>query len=262
MSSHRTDSVTSAESQIGRIARLPRWPEPDLVRAGLVGIAVAGVLVAIGGRVSGALALGFSCALATAALTRPFPVYAALVFLCLVASAELGELPIWTDEKGFNFFTNAWRLLSPPGQRYFGFLLPDSFEIVLLGIVAGRAIGIARGRERLAAVADLWPVGLFGAGVVGMFAYGLATDGTLKPALWQVRPFLHLVALTALTPQVVRTRAEVRTTIWVVVIAACTKAIEALWMFVFYRGGHFGAWRELVSHEASIYFVSVISLAA
>src|SRR5262249_61489474 len=141
-----------------------------LVRAALVGVAVAALLVAAGGRARAALALGLFCALATAALTRPFPMYAALVFLCMVASAELGELPIWTDEKGFNFFTNAWRLLSPPGQRYFGFLLPDSFEIILLGIAAGVAIRIARGRERLAAVADLWPIGLFGAGRAGMLS--------------------------------------------------------------------------------------------
>src|SRR5262252_2317569 len=98
MSSHPSDSVTGAEPQIGRVARLPRWPEPDLLRAGLVGVAVSVLLVAVGGRVMGAVALGFFCALATAALTRPFPVYAALVFLCMVASAELGELPIWTDE--------------------------------------------------------------------------------------------------------------------------------------------------------------------
>jgi O-antigen ligase len=252
--------TTTTPTRVARVEEVSHGLGLDLACALLVGTGVGGLLIALGGRVPGALGLGVCCALALAALTRPFPVYQALVFLCLVASAGAGELPVWTEDSGFHFFSNAWKLLWPAETSYSGLLVLEGFEIVMLGLVAGVGLRIARGRDRLAATADLWPVALFGAGVFGMFAYGLATGGAPKPALWQVRPYLHLVALTLLTPQVLRTRAQIRTTLWTLAIATCVKALETLWVFVFYRGARFGGWRELVSHEASIFFVGVIAL--
>ena len=244
------------------VAAFRRRMGPELIPGVLVAAAVAVAFLLLGADGSGALVVGAACGLSLIGVFRPVPVYLALVFACMVASVSAGALPIWTNEGGFHIFSNVWKLLSPPGARHFDFLLVNNFEIVTFGLAAGVAIRMARRRQTLAGARDLWLAALFAAGVLLMLVYGLATGGATKPALWQVRPFLHVAILAALTPQLLRTGAQLRAAVWAVLLGIGFKALQTLYIFVVYRGAQFGEWRTIVSHEASIFFVGAIAFGA
>jgi hypothetical protein len=228
----------------------------------LTGGGVGVVLTLLGGRIDGAVAIGIISALGVGIVARPLGGYYLLLFLAILADHELWYFAPWTKALGFYVFQNWWKLLSPEGVRWFGFLVVNTAEVLLLVIGVGLAVQMLRGGERPVVPREFVFALIYLGMLLGMLAYGLATGGALKPALWQTRYLFYFVVLALVTPQVLRTPAQVRGAVWVLGIATVFKALQIDWIFFVSLGARFGEWREILGHDDSVFFVGILALTA
>ncbi|MFQ5912217.1 MAG: O-antigen ligase family protein [Nitrospinota bacterium] len=228
----------------------------------LMGTIVSLTLILLGGGAQGAIAIGIVFMLWLGIVARPLWGFYLLLFIAILADDDLSlsQFSPWTDRLGFYVFENWWKLLSPEGVRSFGFLIVNSIEILLLAIAAGLCLRMIGGRERPVVQKEFVFTFLFLGTLIGMLAYGLATGGEVKPALWQSRPLFHFGVLALLTPQVLKTPAQVRGALWALMIASVFKALQIDWIFFIDQGARFGEWRAILGHEDSIFFVGAITL--
>lgn len=73
-----------------------------------------------------------------------------------------------------------------------------------------------------------WPAVLFGLFVTFGLVYGIATHGDKKIALWEVRVIYYLPAMLILTANLIRTRAQLSTLVWVIIAALAFDTIAGL----------------------------------
>ncbi len=225
------------------------------------GISAAAVLVFLQARIQGAVAVGVVLTAATLTIARPLCGYYLLVFGTILADEHLWNFSPWTDRFGFYLFQNWWKLLSPSGSGLFRPVVVSTLDVLLLALALGVALRIGR-EEGRRVLRPEWVLGVLYFGVlVVMLGYGLARGGALKPALWQARPFFHFVVLALLTPYVLRTPGEVRGALWAVMIPTVFKALQINWIFFVDERARFGAWREILGHEDSVFFVGAVVLA-
>jgi hypothetical protein len=231
--------------------------------AAFTGAAIVVVVVGLfGARMDGAIAIGVIVGLGIAILRRPRSGYYVLLFVALIADRHLWTFSPWTDRLGFYVFANWWKLLSPGAERAFGFLVVNTVDVLLLAIVLGTVIRLARLRTWPAIRHDAVLAFAYLLALLVMLAYGLITGGDLKPALWQTRPFLHFVVLALVGSQLLRTAADVRNVIWILALACAFKAVQITWIFFVHAGGRFGPWREILGHEDSVFLAALLVLAA
>jgi O-antigen ligase/polysaccharide polymerase Wzy-like membrane protein len=259
-----TKLATGVLARWAEAARAERPRGGTLLALGLVaGAAVAAALRLLGGRADGALWIGFVVALGCAVVARPRAGYYLLLSIVILADDWMLYFSPWTHHVlGYSVFGNWWKLLSPDGIRRFGGLVNNTVEILLVALVIGVTVRVVREGDRLVRPREAVFAILYLATLIGMLVYGLATGGALKPALWQSRYLFHFVVVALLTPQILRTSAQVRGAVWALMIPVVVKALQILWIFFANEGGRFGEWREILGHEDSNFFVSAIILGA
>lgn len=238
---------------------LRRWPVGVLASATTA--LVAAGLAALAPRLDGAIAIGLVLGLAVGMAARPRRGLYGFVFVVLVADLHLWDFSPATERLGFYVFNNWWRLLSPAGERQFGFLVASSVDVGLLALAAGLA-GKAIRRGRRPVLRPETGLGLLYLAVLAvMFGYGLLGGGQLKPALWQVRPFAHFVVLAVVGAGLLRRAEHVRALVWWLAAATLIKAGQIVWIFAVEAAARFGQWREILGHEDSVFLAAVLVLA-
>lgn len=182
----------------------------------------------------------------------------ALVISPIIASDTAWQFYTPANDLGIFLFENWWKLAEFAGIGGAGWAKFNSIEILIAG--TGAAVIWSNIRRRTVPVItfELVAAMLFLATVVVMFAWGIASGGAMEPALWQVRPYLQLVAVALLVPQVVRTPAYLQELLRWMLSAIVLKALLACAIFVFLARGRFSGWRELVGHEDSVFFVATL----
>jgi hypothetical protein len=183
----------------------------------------------------------------------------ALVVLPIIASDVPRQFLTPANDLGFVLFENWWKLAEAAGIGGAGWAKFNTIE-VLIAITAGAICwsNLLLGRRELVLTFEHVLSVLFLAAVAMMFALGIGAGGNLEPALWQVRPYFQLVAIALLIPQVVRTPADLKVLLGVMLAAIVARALLALAIFVFLANGRFSGWRALVGHEDSVFFVAAI----
>jgi hypothetical protein len=184
----------------------------------------------------------------------------ALLILPIVSDDWVKEFPTVAHELGAVLYENWWKLLAPdaPSLRWLTF---NTIE-VLIGMTTVTVFWQAvRDRRGPVLPFDLVAATAFLSVVAIMFAFGMASGGSLKPALWQVRPYVHLVAIALLVPQVLRTLDDLKLAVYALNAAILLKACWVIGIFVFAAGAEFTGWRELVGHEDSVFFAASIFFA-
>jgi hypothetical protein len=232
-----------------------------LAAPALVGIAAAAVLAWIGARADVAAALGVTAALCSGAIAAPFAGYCALLAIAILADQHLSHFSPWTDQLGFYLFSNGWTLLSLGGPPRLRFLVANSVDALVLAIAIGLALRVLRGRSRLYLTPHVALGLLFVTVLCAMLAFGLATGGELKPALWQARPFFYFAVFALIGTQLMERRRDVMRLVALLVGVCVFKAIQIDWLFFVEAGHHFGSWRSILGHEDSIFLVGVVVLA-
>jgi O-antigen ligase/polysaccharide polymerase Wzy-like membrane protein len=236
-------------------------PGTVALASALAGVAVCALLALTGTRTDVSIALGVAAAIAGVALARPFAGYCALLAIALLSDLYLSHFSPWTDQLGFYVFSNWWTLLSLGEAPRLRFLVADCVDGLLIAISIGLAWRVLRKQVRLTLSPDVALGVLLVAALCAMLAFGLASGGDFKPALWQARPFFYFAVFALLGSQLVRGRREVEQLVAVIVVVSAIKAVQIDWLFFVDAGHHFGSWRSIVGHEDSIFLSSVIVLA-
>jgi hypothetical protein len=227
----------------------------------LSGIAACAVLALLGARSDVAAALGVAAATCAAAIAHPFAGYCALLAIAMLADLHLSHFSPWTDQLGFYVFDNWWTLLSIGGEPRLRFLVANCVDALVLAIAIGLALRVLRGRVRL----DFSPHVALGIllllALCAMLAFGLATGGDFKPALWQVRPFFYFAMFALVGTQIIERRKDVELLVALLVGVCAVKALQINWLFFAEAGHRFGTWRSILGHEDSIFLAGVVVLA-
>lgn len=89
--------------------------------------------------------------------------------------------------------------------------------------------------------------------LIAFTALGVARHGTLRPAMWEIKPFLYVAVFYVLASSLLADRRSVRRALWVFVIGSGLKAVYGLLIFLTVR--HMVPRPDAVlGHEESFFF--------
>ncbi len=113
-------------------------------------------------------------------------------------------------------------------------------------------------KERIVRPVANWPAALlFFFALLVAFANGLRRGGEFLPALWEVRAFFYLGFLYLFVPQIIQTKKQIRTMMWVCIAAISFKALQGDGRF-FSLGCTFAGYPTLTNHEDPVFFLDLI----
>lgn len=196
--------------------------------------------------------LGALAALVTVALivTRPIIGLYVVAACVVLIEAEPLRIPVLSDQ----LYVYYW----PPelagwGERPIGILL-----LVILAIVIYHR---RRRHERpLAGGPLLLPFSCFLLCVAWGVIRGLASGGTFKIMVLEVRPFWYLFIAYLLAYNLVSNKRHVRAMVWLIILGAGTKALQGLYIYAIVLHGRLEGHHEIMAHEESFFLGAVVLL--
>jgi hypothetical protein len=95
--------------------------------------------------------------------------------------------------------------------------------------------------------------------LVFSFLYGLKRGGDFLPAVWEIRALFYLGVCYVMVPQVIRTKEQLYTLMWVIITCISYKAFQGFSRYA-YLGFTFNDLPTLTNHEDPKFFVDLIVL--
>jgi len=99
--------------------------------------------------------------------------------------------------------------------------------------------------------------------VVGALVYGQAQGGDFIIALWEVRALFYLGILFFFIPQVIQTKKQLQTLLWICIVGISFKAFQGAERFAA-NGFTFGWWPNIIetytNHEDPVFFITLFIL--
>lgn len=184
-------------------------------------------------------------------LLRPTVSLYLLVFLSLVIE-QISDYYSWTFDLPYH------KNLNNIHPRFSGIAI-NPLELHLACIVVGMLLRFSLLKEKPVPVLVKAPLVAYVTAIIFFLVYGVVVNGgAMLPAMWEVRGIFYLFALMAIVPQLIRTRQQVLTMLWVLIGALAFRAFEVTYHFA---GGGFslenkpGGWG---SHEDAGLLASVM----
>jgi hypothetical protein len=143
--------------------------------------------------------------------------------------------------------------LAGRGERPIGLLL----LFLLAGVIYRR---LRRHQRGLEGGPLLLPFACFLLCVAWGVVNGLASGGTFRIIVLEVRPFCYLFLAYLLAYNLVTTTRHVRTLLWVIMLGAGVKALQGLYIYLGVLHGNLEGHREIMAHEESFFLAAVIVL--
>jgi len=106
----------------------------------------------------------------------------------------------------------------------------------------------------------LLPFLLFLVWVVWGAVHGLSSGGNLQILVEEVRSFWYLFLGYLLAYNFIRKKQHVRFFVWLVILCAAIKALQAVYIYIFVIHGDLASHHEIMAHEESYFWVSVLLL--
>ena len=195
---------------------------------------------------------GALAALVTVALIVKRPIiglYVVTACVVLIEAAPL-KIPILSDQLYIYYWPPE---LAGRGERPIGLLI-----LVILSIVIHQRL---RRRERaLQGGPLLLPFSCFLLCVAWGVIRGLASGGTFKIIVLEVRPFWYLFIAYLLAYNLVSNRRHVRFVLWLIILGAGVKSLQGLYIYLVVLHGHLEGHHEIMAHEESFFLGAVILL--
>lgn len=105
------------------------------------------------------------------------------------------------------------------------------------------------------------PLGLYALMLPVAEVYGLATGGDSKLSLWELRPQVYMIVAYILACNLVKTRKQIHTLVWILVAGAGLKAIQGVYRYRVELHGNVHTVEALFPHEQSFFFNVFLTLA-
>src|SRR5262249_51962853 len=91
-------------------------------------------------------------------------------------------------------------------------------------------------------------------------AHGLASGGTFRIIVLEVRPFIYLFESYLLAYNLVARVQHVRAVLWLVIIGTGIKSLQGIYLITVVLHGHLSGQNEIMAHEQSYFFVALLLL--
>lgn len=143
-----------------------------------------------------------------------------------------------------------------------GVMNPLELQMLLLLVAWFMAISFRRDTRIQGQLG--WGIALaFFAAMGASLAYGLKTGGAFLPSLWSVRALFYFGFLFFFVPQVIQTRKQIETLMWIAIFTITFKAIQG-GVRLALLGFKFGPYTTLTNHEDPVFmntlFIFLIAL--
>ena len=163
------------------------------------------------------------------------------------------------DIPGFDTFTYDAGYFFPFNKLFpglgIGIVTPMEIHLLIL-IFAWIVVFTVKKEHFLQGVPVWWAALLFFAWLFGSVVYGTMKGGNLQDAFWEIRSLSYWGLLLFLVPQLVTTKAHVKSIVWVVIAMVTFKSSQIIARFIS-AGLHFEGYRTLASHEDAVFCVVV-----
>lgn len=209
-------------------------------------------LVLLGASIGANLALGALVVLLLVLIIIRWPIvgfFAAAASALFIEQSSL-RTPIVTDQ--LNIFYWPPNLAGQP-ERPFGYLVILIFLALLIHNLLKRRKALRGGQFLLPLLCFLFCIVL---GVV----HGLTSGGIFKIITLEIRPLWYLFLSYLLAYNLVSRYGHVRALFWLVIFAAAVKAAQGVYIYVVLLHGSLSGVRDIMSHEESFFFVSLLLL--
>ncbi len=141
-----------------------------------------------------------------------------------------------------------------------GVLTPLEMHVLLL-LLVWIVVGVTKRNFNVDSVPNKFVAILFFVSLIGSCLYGISRGGDVLMAIWEIRALPFLVLLLFFVPQVIKTKEQVHSLVWVCILTIAFKAFQAIEGFA-ELGFEFGEVRTLTNHEDAVFFVLLFLLLA
>lgn len=222
----------------------------------LAGVIITGSLWYFEGDIVVTLSILYVVTIAVLSFLHPGHSLSMLIFLVLIFDQygipEFDPLTYQID-----FFRNLKEISYIP---FFDGGMTNVIEIHLLFIVLSLFISVGIKKDFQFRGIPVWGAcAVFFACFLFSFLYGLKDGGDLLIATWEVRALFYLVLMFLITPQLIRTKSQLRGLIWIFIIAITFKAFQAILRFI-ELGFTTGGLATLSNHEDPVFMVTLFIL--
>lgn len=175
-----------------------------------------------------------------------------LIVICAVVVEQepLIATPIGTDH--LNIFYWPTHLQGLPERPIGFFILAILFFMVVTAVVLRRR-ALFGGRL-------FYPFLFFFACLAIGVLHGLATGGSFRIIVLEIRPWWYFFVSYILAYNIVSEVKHVRNIIWITVLGTAIKGVQGVFIVYTYLGGQIEGHNEIMAHEQSFFFVLVLLL--
>ncbi|HEU4782965.1 MAG TPA: O-antigen ligase family protein [Ktedonobacterales bacterium] len=175
-----------------------------------------------------------------------------LVVICAVVVEQepLPGTPIGTDH--VNIFYWPTHLQGLP-ERPIGFFILAILFFMVIAAVVFRRRALYGGRL-------FYPFLFFFACLAIGVLHGLATGGSFRIIVLEIRPWWYFFVSYLLAYNIVSEVKHVRNIIWITVLGTAIKGVQGVFIVYTYLGGQIEGHNEIMAHEQSFFFVLVLLL--
>jgi O-antigen ligase len=212
--------------------------------------------------VAGGISIGYGILLATfailiiVALTVRWPMFGFFVILGGTLLIEQDPLPVHVSlfDKIANLYVFHWpTALQGLPDRPIGFFM---FFVLLVFIVHH----LLKRQKVLQGGKLLLPYIFLLLCVVWGIAHGSSTGGNTQIIVEEVRSFWYLFLGYLFAYNLIRSKRHLRSFFWFVIICAAIKALQGVYIYVFVIHRNLTAYRSIMSHEESYFWISIVLL--
>ncbi len=134
----------------------------------------------------------------------------------------------------------------------------NPLEIQLALMLFGMFLALAAKKTLPVQGVPMWGLALlFMLTLLGSLAFGLGTHGDFLPALWEIRALFYFLLLYFLVPQILQTRRQINTLLWICTIVIAVKDLQGAIRFA-ELGFRFQGNPCLTNHEDPVFTVDLL----
>lgn len=194
--------------------------------------------------------LGALFALAIVPWRPIFGLYLMVTCAVVIEQEPLLTGPIGTDR----LYIFTWPAkLQGNIERPIGYFCLVILAVIILARLLRRQRPLIGGRL-------FYPFVLFFAALLVGVLHGLASGGTFRIIVLELRPWWYFFLAYLLAHNIVSSVKHVRNILWITVLGTAFKGAQGVYIVYAYLGGQIGGHNEIMAHEQSFFFVLVIML--
>jgi hypothetical protein len=138
-------------------------------------------------------------------------------------------------------------------ERPIGYVCLVILAVIILARLLRRQRPLIGGRL-------FYPFVLFVAALLVGVLHGLASGGTFRIIVLELRPWWYFFLAYLLAHNIVSSVKHVRNILWITVLGTAFKGAQGVYIVYTYLGGQIGGHNEIMAHEQSFFFILVILL--